>query len=232
MDKKILFYLVIFQSVVILIVTTLYVREILKSNDFEYKNIIDKTFSSIKESVTSNRVYVAGSKESKNKKISYGDTIKTKEKSFIFKVDGDVFKLKPHTTIKLKERENGFGKRVVDLISGGVLAVFKKEKKEIRLSQFGTIGIRGTGVYVSVDKTKAYICSCYGKIDIYSIEKDKKILLDIINPSGSKRNPFHQARSIHINKGNIVMKLDVMHYHTNKEMKHIEKLAGRKTPFK
>jgi hypothetical protein len=230
MNGKSLKFLVIGQFVVIAMLAVVY----LGSNDSDMgvdnlQSVSDKISSMVTPKATGSTL-VNGDEYDGSSKIEYGDVIESGDEGFVFKASGDVFKMKPHTKIELKEKTDSV-KRIVNLIAGGVLAAFAKEEKDIKLASYGTIGIRGTALYASVDKDKAYICSCYGKIDVYSTDHDRKVLLYSINPKGTKKSPYHQAVAIHHDHKDAVAKTDGMFHHTDAELAKLEKIAGRRTPF-
>ena len=133
----------------------------------------------------------------------------------------DAFLLRSNTILKIKNHKNN--KRIVgfEVIKGGVLSVFSKKKRKIRTPS-ALIGIRGTGVYIEVDKEKTYICTCYGKAIL-----QRKDNLDI--KETVKTSHHDEPRYIYIDKNNIE-KAPVIN-HTDLELIMLEEQVLRKPPF-
>ena len=90
----------------------------------------------------------------------------------------DAFLLRSNTILKIKHHKNK--KRIVgfEVIKGGVLSVFSKKKRKIRTPS-ALIGIRGTGVYIEVDKEKSFSGTIY-EIDSWNAEKFFKKREDLV----------------------------------------------------
>ena len=133
----------------------------------------------------------------------------------------DAFLLRSNTILKIKHHKNK--KRIVgfEVIKGGVLSVFSKKKRKIRTPS-ALIGIRGTGVYIEVDKEKTYICTCYGKAIL-----QRKDNLDI--KETVKTSHHDEPRYIYTDKNNIE-KAPVIN-HTDLELIMLEEQVLRKPPF-
>ena len=133
----------------------------------------------------------------------------------------DAFLLRSNTILKLKHHKNK--KRIVgfEVIKGGVLSVFSKKKRKIRTPS-ALIGIRGTGVYIEVDKEKTYICTCYGKAILQ--RKDDLDIKEVI-----KTSHHDEPRYIYLNNNNIE-KAPVIN-HSDLELIMLEEQVLRKPPF-
>ena len=87
-----------------------------------------------------------------------------------------------------------------------------------------TIGIRGTAIYIEVEAARAYVCLCYGEIDITSTA-DPAIRETL-------RTTHHdQPRYVMgPGAGEILQRAPVIN-HTDAELIMLESLVGRRVPF-
>lgn len=124
--------------------------------------------------VSSGEVTVNGKKLTKSTVIKIGDFIETKKNSKIkFNIGNSAFLAKSNSKFKLKEKNNT---QTLDIIAGGVLAVFKKGegKHEVKTPNM-TAGIRGTGVYLQYKDGKSYFCTCYGETELHTDTEHKHL---------------------------------------------------------
>ena len=49
------------------------------------------------------------------------------------------------------------------LVTGVVLGVFAPRQRKNLHTLTATIGIRGTAVYIEAERTRTYVCTCYGE---------------------------------------------------------------------
>ena len=71
--------------------------------------------------------------------------------------------------------EDSKGVKTLNVLAGGVLAVFKKgDGKHAVKTPNMTAGIRGTGVYLTHDEhdKKSYFCTCYGKTHLHTDKEE------------------------------------------------------------
>jgi hypothetical protein len=96
--------------------------------------------------------------------VRTGDTIVTGPGSDIaFVLGRDAVLVRPNSNLVLAE--NTFR-----LVTGALLAVFApRQRREIHTST-ATIGIRGTAVYVEAERTRTYVCTCYGETVVKPLE--------------------------------------------------------------
>lgn len=126
--------------------------------------------------VSNGDVLVNGKQLTKNTVIKIGDFIETKKNSKIkFNIGADAFMAKGKSKFKLQNNE---GVKTLNVIAGGVLAVFKKGggKHAVKTSNM-TAGIRGTGVFLTHDeeKNKSYFCTCYGETHLHTHKEEHNI---------------------------------------------------------
>jgi len=165
---------------------------------------------SAQEVVSEGEVLVNGVSLTKATKIKRGDTIETKALSKIrFNVGADAFMAKSNTKFQLEVVGK---KNVLNVINGGVMAVFGKGNHAISTSNM-TAGIRGTGTFTKVKDGKTYFCTCYGHTDYLALSKK------------------HDMKATHhnmvwITKDNIKMTMD-MESHTDEDLRVLEAMVGR-----
>ena len=90
--------------------------------------------------------------------------IETKKLKTILKVENDFYLVRPGTKLKFVSNQ------LKEIVKGSVHAVFGKRKKELKIKiPQGTIGIRGTSIFVDLEpqKKQSYFCNCYGETNLY-----------------------------------------------------------------
>jgi ribosomal protein S4 len=164
-------------------------------------------------------VLVNGKKLTQNRMIKIGDFIETKKNSKIkFNIGADAFMAKSNTKFKLEK--NGATK-TLNVIAGGVLAVFKKNdgKHAVKTSNM-TAGIRGTGVYLQHDEKddKSYFCTCYGETHLKSHKAQMRFSADHHN-------------MVWIKKDGTVKSEGKMLGHDDDDLRELEAFVGRIPEF-
>ncbi len=96
--------------------------------------------------------------------VKPGDRVATgKASQAVVIVDGDAFLMRESTEIVIDSAKTA---TTVQIVTGKILSVFAKrrdtEKLNVRIP-VGTIGIRGTGMYVEASEERTYFCLCYGE---------------------------------------------------------------------
>jgi len=161
-------------------------------------------------------VYINGKKANKNMKVSLNDFIVTKKNSKLtFTIGQDAFMAKENTTLLFNNRNNH---KSLDVIKGGVLAVFKKGNNFSLKTQNMTAGIRGTGVYLESMEGKSYYCTCYGDVDIKSNTKEQNI-------------KAHHHNMVWVKNDGSITPESKMRHHNDKELRELEALVGRVPTF-
>lgn len=115
------------------------------------------------EIVSNGTVLVNGEALTQATEIKQGDTIETKENASIrFNVSKDAFFAKSNAKFRL---DNVGKKRVLNVINGGVMAVFGGGDHGVATPNM-TAGIRGTGIFALVKDGKTYFCTCHGETEV------------------------------------------------------------------
>lgn len=161
-------------------------------------------------------VTINGKKATSNMKVNLNDFITTGKKSKVtFKIGKNAFMAKANTRFTV---ENHNGAKSLKVITGGVLAVFKKGEKYKLQTKNMTAGIRGTGVYMERMDGKSYFCTCYGETAIES-HKEHKIL----------KATHHNM--IWVKQDGVIKKAKEMRNHSDDELRELELLVGRVPAF-
>ena len=102
--------------------------------------------------------------------------IETKKLKTILKVENDFYLVRPGTKLRFVSNQ------LSEIVQGSLHAVFSKRKKELKIKiPQGTIGIRGTSIFVDLEpeKQRSYLCNCSGHTNLY--DKNDKLLKSLIS---------------------------------------------------
>lgn len=128
-----------------------------------------------------------------------------------------------NTERKVTEPESPSFISGLSLLAGKLLSVSRNTPIRVN-TPTATIGIRGTGFYVTADPEQTYFCTCYGLTDVTSN----------FNPNSKETiKADHHDKPVYIIKdssGNNIRKAPLID-HTDQELTLIEALVGRTTPF-
>ncbi|WP_440912106.1 hypothetical protein [Candidatus Pelagibacter sp.] len=131
-------------------------------------------FASETNKILSGNFFIDGKQADTNFQDLDNTTIETKGEKSIIKFKDDFFLIRPDTKIEFAS------KKLLKVIQGSVHAVFGKRKDELTVEvPNGTIGIRGTSIFVDIEPkhNRTYFCNCYGKTALYN--KEGNLLEDI-----------------------------------------------------
>ena len=168
------------------------------------------------------KAYVNGRLARLNTIIKPGDNVETApNSSIVFVVDKDAYMLRENSRLSLIVKNS-----VIDtlrLFSGKLLSVFGSGNKNLQ-TPIATIGIRGTGTYMTAEPGQTYFCTCYGTVEVASWKSSK--MAERITGT------HHNARIITAsNQQNWSMLPAPCTDHTDDELVMLESLVGRKPPF-
>ena len=110
--------------------------------------------------------------------------IETKAKKTIIQVKDDFYLIRPESKLKFVSN------KLTEIVKGSVHAVFSKQKSELKIKiPQGTIGIRGTSIFVDIEpkKNRSYFCNCYGETALYD---NKGKLFKTVLSKGHKSGSF------------------------------------------
>jgi hypothetical protein len=171
------------------------------------------------------KVIVDGRLADLKTRVEPGSSLQTGENSeVIFVVGSDAFILRSGSKVSLGA--TGMLVRGIRVLSGAILGVFgKREAGHEIVTSTATIGVRGTGIYVDAAPGKTYACTCYGHTQI-SANADPAQVRDIVTTYHDKPVYIFDSGS----KDELIVPAPVID-HSDSELKLIEALVGRKTPF-
>ena len=135
-------------------------------------------------------------------------------------VKDDAFLLRENTTIEFAESAGILSRVLIE--TGRVLSVFAKKPVVLKAAN-ATIGIRGTGAYLEVERDKVYFCLCYG-------------IADLDGPGMSAPKTIvttHHESPLMLSDSAGYMKAEPapVKNHTDEELILLESLVGRRPPF-
>lgn len=170
-------------------------------------------------------VMVNGSAATEGMPVRAGDSVVTGPNgNVVFVVGRDAFMIRPDSRVELMRRGNSTVLTGLRILSGKILSVFSPGRKRVIFAETATMGIRGTAVYVEVEPDRAYVCTCYGTVDIASRD----------DPSAREtvRTKHHDQPRYVMASGapQMIMEAPVVN-HTDAELILLEGLVGRKPPF-
>jgi len=142
----------------------------------------------------------------------------------VFVVGSDAFMARAGSRIEL---QGDASKTVVSglrIVTGALLSVFEPGKGRRIQTSTATIGIRGTGIYVEVEKLRTYACTCYGEAELVPVDEPKDA--EVV------RTTHHdQPRYIYAKGMPRMIDVAPVVNHTDAELILLESLVGRTVPF-
>jgi len=161
-------------------------------------------------------VFINGKKANAKMKVNLGDYVVTSKKSkIVFNIGKDAFMAKGNSEFSI---EQGEGIRKINVVSGGLLGVFKKGSKYELSTENMTAGIRGTGVYIESKDHKSYFCTCYGETKV---------------AVGAKKFTMKAThhKMIWVKTNGVVKVAKELEHHNDVELRELEALVGRVPSF-
>ena len=166
--------------------------------------------------VSSGEVYINGKKATKNSVVKLGDFIKTGKNSKVrFNIGKDAFLAKGNTKFSINEKG---GLKSLNVVTGGVLAVFEKGGNHEVKTENMTAGIRGTGVYLEQNEGKAYFCTCYGKTELDTHKEHQTY-------------EAHHHNMVWVKDNGEISHASEQKNHTDEELRELEAMVGRVPEF-
>jgi hypothetical protein len=170
-------------------------------------------------------VRINGKPAQRGMEVGPGDAVTTgRDAELVVVVGRDAFLVRADSRIELSgdaKRQLLSGLRVV---SGALLSVFEPGREKSIRTTTAAIGIRGTGVYVELEGSRTYVCTCYGESQLVPVD----------DPSQAEtvRTRHHDQPRYIYPKGmpRMIEKAPVVN-HTDAELVLLESLVGRKVPF-
>lgn len=168
---------------------------------------------------------VSGKPAERGMQVKPGDVITTGRDSELVAVVGrDAFLVRAHSRLELSGDAPSSLVSGLRVVTGALLSVFGPGKERMIRTPTAAIGIRGTGIYVEIDGTRTYVCTCYGEAELTPVD----------DPAAAEtvRTRHHDEPRYIYPRGmpRMIEKAPVIN-HTDAELVLLESLVGRKVPF-
>lgn len=170
-------------------------------------------------------VRIGGAPAKPGMEVKPGEVITTgRGAELVFVVGRDAFMARANTRIELAGDARRAAVSSLRLATGALLSVFEPGKGRRIQTATATIGIRGTGIYVEIERMRTYVCTCYGEAELVPVDEPKEA--EIV------RTQHHDQPRYIYSKGmpRMIEKAPVIN-HTDAELILLESLVGRKPPF-
>jgi ribosomal 50S subunit-recycling heat shock protein len=170
-------------------------------------------------------VRINGKPAQRGMEVGPGDVVTTERNAELVVVVGrDAFLARADSRIELSGDAQKRLLSSLRVVSGALLSVFEPGREKSIRTATAVIGIRGTGVYVELERSRTYVCTCYGESQLVPVD----------DPSQSEmiRTRHHDQPRYIYPKGmpRMIEKAPVVN-HTDAELVLLESLVGRKVPF-
>ncbi len=181
----------------------------------------------VKKGVTRVRgdVRINGKLAQRGMDVGPGDTVTTgRDAELVVVVGRDAFLVRADSRIELSGDAKRRLLRGLRVVSGALLSVFEPGKEKQIRTATAAIGIRGTGIYVQLEGSRTYVCTCYGEAQLVPV--------DAPSEAETVRTWHHDQPRYIYPKGmpRMIEKAPVVN-HTDAELILLESLVGRKVPF-
>jgi hypothetical protein len=142
----------------------------------------------------------------------------------VFVIGRDAFMARANSRIELSGDASRTVLSGLRLVTGALLSVFEPRKGKRVQTATATIGIRGTGIYVEIQKNRTYACTCYGEAELVPVDEPKE--------AETVRTKHHDQPRYIYPKGmpRMIEPAPVVN-HADAELILLESLVGRKVPF-
>ncbi len=170
-------------------------------------------------------VLIGGKPAVRGMEVRPGDVITTGRGAELVYVAGrDAFLARSGSRIELSSAATQAVVSGLRLVTGALLSVFESGRPRRIQTATATIGIRGTGIYVEVQKMRTYACTCYGEAELVPVDEPKE--------AETVRTTHHDQPRYIYPKGmpRMIERAPVIN-HTDAELILLESLVGRQVPF-
>lgn len=170
-------------------------------------------------------VLVNGQAARRGMVVKPGDAVVTgRDAELVVVVGRDAFLVRANSRVEFSGDAARLAVAALRVVTGAMLSVFEPGGRKRIQTATATIGVRGTGVYVEVEKARTYVCTCYGEAE----------LTPVADPQAAEtvRTTRHdQPRYIYPKGAPRMMERAPVINHTDAELVLLESLVGRKAPF-
>lgn len=170
-------------------------------------------------------VNIGGRPAKRGMVVKPGDAIATgRGAELVFVVERDAFMVRANSRIELSEQAGRLAVSGLRVLTGAILSVFEPRREKRIQTATATIGIRGTGIYVEVEKMRTYACTCYGEAELVPVDEPKEA--EVVRTKHHDQPRYIYAKGM----PRMIEKAPVVN-HTDTELILLESLVGRKVPF-
>jgi hypothetical protein len=142
----------------------------------------------------------------------------------VFVLDRDAFMVRGNSRIELAPAAARTALAGLRVLTGAILSVFEPGRGKTLRTSTSTIGIRGTGIYVEVERIRTYACTCYGEAELVPVDDPRE--------AQTVRTKHHdQPRYIYPKGMPRMIEAAPVINHTDAELILLESLVGREVPF-
>ena len=142
----------------------------------------------------------------------------------VFVVGRDAFMARAGARIELAGSATEAALTGLRIVTGALLSVFDPGRPKRLQTVTATIGIRGTGIYVEVEASRTYACTCYGEAELVPVDEPKEAEVVRTRHHDQPRYIYAKGMPRMIEQAPVVN-------HTDAELILLETLTGRKVPF-
>lgn len=168
---------------------------------------------------------IAGKPAVKGMEVRPGDVITTgREAELVYVAGRDAFMVRAGSRVELT---GSAGQAVITglrIVTGALLSVFEPGRPKRVQTATATIGIRGTGIYIEVEKQRTYACTCYGEAELVPVDEPRDAEIVRTRHHDQPRYIYAKGMPRMIEEAPVVN-------HTDAELILLESLVGRKVPF-
>jgi len=137
---------------------------------------------------------------------------------------GDTVTVGRGSGIELAGDASGLVVSGLRVVTGALLSVFARGREKRIQTTTATIGIRGTGIYVEIEKVRTYACLCYGEAELVPVDEPKEAEVLRTTHHDQPRYIYPKGMPRMIEQAPVVN-------HTDAELILLESLVDRKVPF-
>ena len=170
-------------------------------------------------------VRIGGAPARHGMEVKPGDTVTVGRRSeAVFVVGRDAFMARAGSRIELSGDTTQAVVSGLRIVTGALLSVFEPGRSRRIQTTTATIGIRGTGIYVEVEKLRTYACTCYGEAELTPVAEPKQA--EVVRTTHHDQPRYIYAKGM----PRMIEEAPVIN-HTDVELILLESLVGRTVPF-
>jgi hypothetical protein len=168
---------------------------------------------------------INGKPAQRGMEVKPGDVITTgPDAELVVVVGRDAFLVRAQSRIEFNGGQSHLLVASLRVVTGALLSVFEPDRpKQIR-TPTATIGIRGTAVYVELEPSRTYVCTCYGEAELTPVDDPSAAETVRTRHHDEPRYIYPRGMPRRMEKAPVIN-------HTDAELGMLEGLVGRTVPF-